>query len=462
MFKIGGGKKPTSGRKRTVSERHQTKRLKQQTVFRVAEVFRAGAYEVDHTYVARPSAEDAVRTGLRHQNAIILLSGPSKSGKTVLCHRLSEGAPTAHVHVFQAMTGEEFWDALRQAIEAPERSERITKREQRLETERAKRLKGGANAQVMSLEAETSATNRWRVSEASEETTHISTPGRMGVLNYLRSHPHTIIIDDYHWMNPAIAPEVFPPLKQVLGWNSRVILISVSKAAFPNKGDFGDFTGRFIDVSMPPWELDEIKEIGERGFPLLKVQVSQETLHGLASCSYLSPLLMQGLCEQLCFENQVVETLKEPINIHIPGRAHVGALAGRFAAPLTTSFDEILSDKTEKTWVTRDGRKLSLTEILVLGISHKRPFEPFPLAELSRRLEEKILRKPMPKNLSALLVQKMAEIQTKFGGERGDRSPIYYDPSSKSVTIVDAYFKLWVRWVRGPELGGKLFPPDKV
>ncbi len=63
--------------------------------------FAPAPYEVTHTYVPRPEAEAAVQDRLRHQNAIILFSGPSKSGKTVLSHRYSTGLPKAHIHVYQ-------------------------------------------------------------------------------------------------------------------------------------------------------------------------------------------------------------------------------------------------------------------------------------------------------------------------------------------------------------------------
>ncbi len=424
---------------------------------RADEVFPIAAHEVPHTYVSRAAAETLVQSQLRHQNAIILFSGPSKSGKTVLCHRFAAGLPKAHLHVFTRMTSDEFWDALRQAIEAPERTE-LERHDQRgSEIEVGGAMKTGANVLGVKAEAEAKLKKQWKESEGGSRKIVVPSGGRVGVLNYLRTHPHTIIIDDYHWMNPDIAPEVFPPLKQALGWGSRVILISVSNASFPTTGDFGDFTGRFVDLAMPPWDVDEIRQIARSGFPLLNMDVSKRTILLLASCAYGSPLLMQGLCSQLCYEQSIHETLDEKLSVDIKDRSQIGRLAGRFAQPLTTKFDALLSDPSSRIWKTRDRRDLSLAELLVLGINHKRPFEPILLSEVVERLTERVLKKPVPSTLSALLVQRITEIQTKLGGERGDRSPIYYDPVAKTVTIVDPYFKLWARWVRGAELSGKLF-----
>jgi hypothetical protein len=420
-------------------------------------VFRESAYELDHTYVARPGVEADVQAKLRHSNAIILFSGPSKSGKTVLCHRFAGERPCAHIHAFPTMTADEFWSALRQAIEAPETIEIVTERERSLASQRSAKIGGGA----FGLSGEIADKQVARDQTRHGRKAIIPTPGRIGVINFLQSNPHTLIIDDFHWMNPAIKNDIFPPLKQLLGLNSRVILISVSKSAFPTTGDFGDFTGRFVSISMPPWDPAELRQIAVVGFPLLGIDVSPATIDNLVACSYLSPLLMQGLCAQLCYENGVFETAKRTVSVDLHSRSDVGQLAGRYAEPLTTSFNPILDEGGERSWPTkpRDARRLTIAEVLVLGISHRRPFQAFALADLVARLEEKILQRPLASTLPAQLVRKTLEIQEKYGGDRRDRSPIYYDPdpAAKTITIVDPYFKLWARWVRGPKLGGNLF-----
>jgi hypothetical protein len=423
---------------------------------KTAEVFRENAYELDYTYVTRPNIENDVRNKLRHDNAIVLFSGPTKSGKTVLCHRFAgDDRPCAHIHVFQTMTADEFWAALRQSIEAPEATEIVTERERRLAARQVSKLTGGIPGLSGHLTDET------QMDEVTRRTRKVVVPqsGRIGVLSFLQSSPHTIIIDDFHWMNPAIKIDIFPPLKQLLGYGTRIILISVSKSAFPMIGDFGDFAGRFIEISMPPWEHNELRRVAEVGFPLLGMKVTPQTIDNLVGCSYLSPLLMQGLCAQLCYEREVTETVADELQVEELSRNDVGEMAGRYAAPLTTSFDTILDSGGERSWQTkpRDGRRLTIAEVLVLGISHRRPFEPISLDSLVTRLGERVLQKPVSSSLAASLVNKTLEIQKKYGGDRQDRAPIYYDAAAKTITMVDPYFKLWARWVRGPALGGNLF-----
>jgi hypothetical protein len=139
----------------------------------------------------------------------------------------------------------------------------------------------------------------------------------------------------------------------------------------------------------------------------------------------------------------------------------MGELTARFARPLTESFEQLLANPGERKWRTkdRDNRTLSMTEVFLLGINARRPFEAVPLSDVVNRVRERVLHHTnRPDNLPALLAAKAVELQKKLGGERGDRSPIYYDPSVQTITIVDPYFKLWARWVRGPEIGGNLFP----
>ncbi len=188
------------------------------------------------------------------------------------------------------------------------------------------------------------------------------------------------------------------------------------------------------------------------------MDVSKRTIDHLVNCSYLSPLLMQGLCEQLCQEQHVYQTSPGTVHIDLRKRDEVGELAGRFAKPLTRSFDAILDGACSQEQENQGRARSFASEVLVLGVSHTRPFQALALSDIIARLEQHVLQKPVAPNLSALLVQKAREIQRKFGGERGDRSPIYYDQTNKTLTIVDPYFKLWARWVRGGELGGRCSP----
>lgn len=425
------------------------------------DVFPDSSQIITHTYVSRKKAESEIAEKLRKSNSIITFSGPSKSGKTVLAGRFSGNLPIAHIHVFSKMTSEEFWESLRSAIEAPNTIEVNDSRT----TVRSKGSESAIGGRVGIAGAAAGGEYRRHddtTTEASSgQTIVLEKPGRIGVIEHLKANPHTIVVDDYHWLNPDIFDEIFPPLKQVLSLKSKIILISVSQSVFPVAGDLNDFNGRIISAKMPPWEHAEIQEIGRLGFKALNVEVDKATLISLANCAYFSPLLMQGLCNQYCYENNVTERAKERRRLPKMSKEETGHLVSRFARPITEGFDPLLQTASDKKWRTkdRDGRMISMTQTFILGISHTRPFEPIALGDVVKRVREKILHKlHLPEQLPANLAKQAQDIQKRFGGERGDRSPLYYDPLSQTITIVDPYFKLWARWVHGAELGGKLFP----
>ncbi|WP_156807797.1 ATP-binding protein [Henriciella marina] len=433
---------------------------KQAVPVQLNDVFKPSALYVPYTYVSRPKAEKLVRDSLRYDNRIVHLHGPSKSGKTVLAKRFAGPLPRAHIHAYETMSQSEFWEKLRAAIQAPEQS-LVGLAQENAGSDysgRSAEFRAGTGQIGASYEAGSGHMTEQRQRHS---ITHvINTPGRVGVIEFLKANPHTIVIDDFHWLDRALLPDIFPPLKEALGEGCKMILLSVANEKLATTGDLADFAGRVIDTQMPSWEAEELQEIARLGFATLNVTASQDSIMQLARCAYFSPLLMQGLCSQYCYENEVEARLETPRRLPVLKRNDAGQLAGRHSVPLTRHLDQIIDNGGDRKWLTkdRDGRLLSMAEVFVLGISHIRPFEPLTLEALKRRIETKILHKGhMPENLSGVLASKAMEIQRKMGGKRGDRSPIYYSPEEKTVTIVDPYFKLWARWVRGKDLGGKLF-----
>jgi hypothetical protein len=426
------------------------------------EVFPESAENVPYTYVSRPKVEKDVADCLSQNNSIILFSGPSKTGKTVLARRLSGNLPQAHIHAFSTMTSDEFWTSLRVAIEAPDTKERRVEQASSMRSVDGREIGGGVEAGFLQFGGKSHIAFERGELTARAELTHIELPGRIGVIEHLKKHPHIIIIDDYHWMNPDLVEDIFPPLKQTLSLGSKVVLISVSDRAFPTMGDLSDFNGRLLSVKMPRWELDEIQQIGDLGFSKLNVHVSRDTIESLASCSYYSPLLMQGLCKEYCKQNDVFGNQIVKKELRHLGRDQVGrSVAVKLAAARGAPYQSALDGTSPSRWPTKDrdgNRLLTIQEIFLLGLSHKQPFEPISLEDMKKRILEKILNKnEAPQNLPALLAKRAVDLQSNLGGRIGDRSPILYDKDAQQVTIVDPYFKLWVRWVKGEELGGNLF-----
>jgi len=166
---------------------------------------------------------------------------------------------------------------------------------------------------------------------------------------------------------------------------------------------------------------------------------------------------MQGLCGELCRGQGIFETVEQPRTIKL-SKDDVGAMAAEYARHRTDIFDKILNPDSPKSWQTKDRRMLSLAEILVLAINHRRPNEPYPLDTLVNRIK-RLTRGELPTNLEATLVKKIIEIINMYGGddETKDRSPIFWDTDAKALVVLDPYFVIWARWVVGPDLAGKLF-----
>lgn len=429
--------------------------------YQMQEVFRDGSIEVPITYVERPEVEDAVKSALTYSNAIILFHGPSKSGKTVLCNKLVSDLPKVHVHVWRSMSEEEFWDQLKSALGQPDQIERLKAIDRSRGYEVSGDVKAGLNigVQVGAKSSIGAMINETTSSGQVERTSAGSS--KTAVINYLNSDPHTVIIDDFHWMDHSLYEDVFQPLKQVVANGSRIILVSVPDIDTRMKGNMSDLTGRLLKVPMPVWSAKELLEIPRSGFVALNVEPTPTTLKALLSLSFGNPLLMQGLCGELCRSQKIFATCAETKKIDLH-KNDVGPLAASYAQHRTTIFDAIIDTNSPKSWKTKDGRKLSLSEVLVLAINHRRPNEKYPLSNIAKRIRERILRGDPPSNFEALVGKKIREIVEKFGGDHDskDRSPLYFDGST--LIVLDPYFTIWARWVVGPRLAGRLFKNDDM
>ena len=281
-------------------------------------------------------------------------------------------------------------------------------------------------------------------------------PPIIATTNYLIDKPHTILIDDFHfWRDRNAIAAVLQPLKEVLGRGSRIVLISVRDAAFSRVEDLENMEGRFHEVRMPQWGRDELEEIARKGFAALNVVLAQSTLSRLRRLCYLNPLLMQGLCIAVCEREGIERTLPETRHLDLSD-AQVEEIAGQYAGQETGRFERLAPPTEARSWVAKDNRKLTLSEVVILGINHIEPLKPYPIDVMLKRLQDRILRDALPVTMKATLVQRLQLFEEKTGGEDGGPAPILYDEREQSVVLLDPYFKLWARWNKGPALAGKL------
>lgn len=242
------------------------------------------------TYVDRAelSLETRLKGEIDEGYKVICVTGPTKSGKTVLTRHVLGREGSALVNGGQVEDSAEFWTLLLQDLNLPE-------------TE--------SNASI----DEAAAGFRYIVQaqmKASDGTTqNFSNKNKSAILGYMRENSIALVVDDFHYMPSNVQREIVRALKSEVFEGLVAVLIAVPHRAFDAIGVEREMEGRFANIQIPVWKPEELEIISEKGFPELKMCVVPECCKEFASEAHGSPLLMQRFCARLCSHYDIVETL---------------------------------------------------------------------------------------------------------------------------------------------------------
>ncbi|WP_306045682.1 hypothetical protein [Nioella sp. MMSF_3534] len=245
------------------------------------------------TYVDRVALdlEKKLRTEIRDGYKVICVTGPTKSGKTVLTRHVLGRDSSALVNGGQVASSEEFWSLLLQDLRLPES-----------ETETGSEQASIGIRYLVSAQA--------KASEGVTQT--FNNNNKKTMLEFMRDNDLALVVDDFHYMPTNVQREVIRSLKSEIFEGLVAILIAVPHRAFDAIGVEREMEGRFAHVEIPAWFVSELKEIPQKGFPNLGMQVSSSAVEEFAEESNGSPLLMQRFCSRLCHHYNIEETLSDP------------------------------------------------------------------------------------------------------------------------------------------------------
>ena len=254
----------------------------------VKDVFVAGGMP-KVTYVDRAALnlERDLKSEISEGYKVICVTGPTKSGKTVLTRHILGPNASATVNGGQVEDSVEFWTLLLESLSLPEEED-------------------------FSSTAEHSAGLRWlfsaqkKSSEGKSQT--FNNKNKRTILSYMRSHNLALIVDDFHYMPENVQKEVVRTLKSEIFEGLVAILIAVPHRAFDAIGVESEMQGRFAHVEIPSWAEGELLMIPGQGFPELRMDVDSSCLAAFARESSGSPLLMQRFCGRLCAHYDISET----------------------------------------------------------------------------------------------------------------------------------------------------------
>jgi hypothetical protein len=259
------------------------------------------------TYVDRASKnyEDQLRKAFAIPKMIVSVSGPSKSGKTVLVRKVVGVDNLIHLYGASIKTPDDLWRNVITWMGGP------------IEVTETKGSNFGVDASVnaegqagLPFIAEAKAGGKVGVARSTTNSTakKFATTTLDDVVREIGGSDYVVFVDDFHYIEKSVREEIGKQIKAAAEKGVRVCTASVPHRADDVVRSNTELRGRVTAIDMSYWADDELELIAYRGFQELNIEFAPTVLRALAVEACGSPQLMQAICLNVCFEMEIEDT----------------------------------------------------------------------------------------------------------------------------------------------------------
>jgi hypothetical protein len=247
---------------------------------RLNEVFTPGGLP-SVTYVGRDhlELEKSVADALARGFAFVVVTGPTKSGKSVLCRRILKDENLVSIEGGQVRSENDFWAHVAYHLKIGTGSSRS--QADTSTTSVAGEASGGILGVVQGKGGLTQ-------TDAQQKTSTVNYTGVpiLACVDRLLETRSTLMIDDFHYIDPTLQRTLIQSLKGAVFRGLPVLLLAVPHRAFDPVMVESEVEGRFKHVSIPNWALDDLVLIPERGFQALNLSLDRAIQRQICNDSF--------------------------------------------------------------------------------------------------------------------------------------------------------------------------------
>jgi hypothetical protein len=415
---------------------------------RASKIFIAGG-QPSLTYVDRDNTdtsntlEDGIRSYLDAGFKALTVTGPTKSGKTVLCRKVIGKENAFWLSGGNIQAEGDFWDQITEQLDTPlsETASLSSSTSKGANTEVGLELGINAIAKLTGKAGGSGETGRVATKSATKNR-NVKTVAVHGLIE--RGLP--IIIDDFHYIERPIQKAIIRSLKDPIFDGLRVILIAVPHRAFDAVRSEREMTGRVDQLPVELWSKNDLTLIADQGFPPLNVKCAPEIINDFIEESLGSPHLMQEFCRQLCEANGVSETQDTVVKLELPHRTEFFKKIPRSTAK--PAFDLLArgprqrSDRKQRTFIDESKGDIYLAVLRAIANTGAKSRLTYEDLRFSLRT---ILSDEMPQahEIGRVLVQMTEIAKNKIEGE----AVLEWDEEETILHVADPFFAFYLRWL---------------
>lgn len=386
-----------------------------------------------YTYVERSAEHVEVKLAraVATPNQIVSLSGPTKTGKTVLCRRILGNRQFVWIDGGQVKTADDFWTRVAFELNIPNSEETTTESATKAGLEAsAPMIFTASGSQLL----KTSSTERQEISSLAS------------ALSLMTRNRILLVIDDFHYIPAQARTELMRNVKGAVFNGLKVVLLSVTHRVFDAIKAESELTGRFTAISLPHWSLEDLKQIPAKGFPELGTDCPESILQTLCSEAQENPFLVQKFCWEICFDLGIEQ--KKLLGEHAVSTGYdTTAMFRRLSQDAGLPIYQKLaagpqSRKIRAKRPLRGGDSADIYQAILLAIAECGATAVVKYDDLRESLN-RVLAEQMPQKHEITSALKHL---SRISSNADSGASIDWDEDNREVTIVDPYLRFFLKW----------------
>lgn len=395
-------------------------------------------YIGEHLTERKITLQRAIEMG----GAVITLSGPSKSGKTVFVETVLGKDNLIQVTGASVASADVLWKRVFDKVGTP-----IPVTES---TAESTETSGGGSFEVGVPGVLKGGANLGGKSTSGLTGTRSVSPDYLNmIVREFANSGLIIFIDDFHYIPKGIQDEIAPLIKEAV--RQGVIFVC---AAVPYHADDvilanPDLRGRTVKLDFDYWNASTLQRIAKKGFAALNVEVPESVIEAFSLEAAGSPQLMQALCLNLCFEFDIERASAEKQSIACSVEAikkvcKLASLMNDYSSVIDSMKDGPKSrGERRKSYSLRNGEQLEVYPLILRAISINPPELTIRYMNLQGRIAS--LCKPGEAPSGSSVTGACAHM-TEIANATANASIVEWDGDSDVLDIRDPYLLFALRW----------------
>ena len=260
------------------------------------------------TYVGREDLrlEEDLRSAMQLKNMVVSLSGPSKTGKTVLIKKILDEDLVIPVVVGGLKSANEIWDRALSWMDLPKSILKTTSAAQEVNFSAS----GGGEAGIPFVAKGKVNLQTGGKSGSSDGITQTYDNSGLGaIIREIAKSDYVIFIDDFHYIESSICEEVGRQIKVANDNGVKILTASVPHRSDDVVRSNSELRGRVAGIDIGRWEDRHLMQISKKGFDELNIELAPPVQRRLVQEALGSPQIMQTICLSLCEELRIHEKL---------------------------------------------------------------------------------------------------------------------------------------------------------